>query len=78
LTSYYGQQVEMDNQGRVLLPQVLREKAGLDADVVVFGKATFLEVHNKAMFEASLASNEMTVEDRRALAAILSGRGRDA
>jgi MraZ protein len=78
LTSYYGQQVEMDNQGRVLLPQVLREKAGLDGDVVVFGKATFLEVHNKAMFEASLAGNEMTVEDRRALAAILSGRGRDA
>ena len=78
LTSYYGHQVEMDNQGRVLLPQVLREKAGLDADVVVFGKATCLEVHNKAMFEASLASNEMTVEDRRQLAAILSGRGRDA
>ncbi len=78
LTSYYGQQVEMDNQGRVLLPQVLREKAGLDGDVVVFGKATCLEVHNKAKFEASLASSEMTVEDRRQLAAILSGRGRDA
>ena len=38
LTSYYGQQVEMDNQGRVLLPQILRGKAQLDADVAVFGK----------------------------------------
>ena len=27
LTSYYGQQVEMDNQARVLLPQILRGKA---------------------------------------------------
>ena len=78
LTSYYGQQVEIDNQGRVLLPQVLRDKASLDSDVVVFGKATCLEVHNKAIFEQNLVSNEMTVDDRRALAAILSGRRRDA
>ncbi len=27
LTSYYGQQVEMDNQGRLLLPQILRGTA---------------------------------------------------
>ena len=38
MTSYYGQQVEMDNQARVLLPQILRGKAKLDADVAVMGK----------------------------------------
>ena len=38
LTSYYGQQVEMDNQARVLLPQILRGTAKLDAEVAVFGK----------------------------------------
>ena len=38
LTSYYGQQVEMDSQGRVLLPQILRETAKLNAEVAVLGK----------------------------------------
>jgi len=75
LTSYYGQQVEMDNQGRVLLPQILRGSATLDADVTVFGKMVYLEVHNREIFEKNLAANEMTTDDRKALAAILSRRG---
>ena len=74
LTSYYGQQVEMDNQGRVLLPQLLRGKAKLDADVAVFGKMVYLEVHNREMFEQGLATNDMTADDRKALATILSRR----
>jgi MraZ protein len=74
LTSYYGQQVEMDNQGRVLLPQILRGKAKLDADVAVFGKMVYLEVHNREMFEQGLATNDMTADDRKALATILSRR----
>ena len=48
LTSYYGQQVEMDNQARVLLPQILRGTAKLDAEVAVMGKIDYLEVHNLA------------------------------
>jgi MraZ protein len=74
LTSYYGQQVEMDNQGRVLLPQILRGKAQLDGDVTVFGKMALLEVHNREIFEQNLAANEMTTDDRKAVAAILSRR----
>jgi MraZ protein len=74
LTSYYGQQVEMDNQGRVLLPQILRGKAQLDSDVTVFGKMVFLEVHNREIFEQNLAANEMTTDDRKTVAAILSRR----
>ena len=72
MTSYYGQQVEVDNQARVLLPQLLRGKARLDSDVVVFGKTTYLEVHNKETFEQNLSANELTVDDRRAVAAILN------
>ena len=74
MTSYYGQQVEMDNQGRVLLPQILRGKAQLDSDVTVFGKMTYLEVHNREIFEQNLSANELTVDDRRAVAAILNRR----
>jgi MraZ protein len=72
LTSYYGQQVEVDNQARILLPQILRGTAKLDAEVTVFGMRTYLEVHNRTAFEQGLPASEMTVEDRRALAAILS------
>jgi MraZ protein len=72
LTSYYGQQVEMDSQARLLLPQILRSTASLDAEVTVFGKMTYLEVHNREIFERSLPANELTAEDRKAMAAILS------
>jgi MraZ protein len=74
LTSYYGQQVEMDNQGRVLMPQILRGKAQLDGDVTVFGKMVLLEVHNREIFEQNLAANELTIDDRKTVAAILSRR----
>ena len=47
VTSYYGQQVEMDNQARLLLPQILRNAAQLDGEVTVFGMRTYLEVHNR-------------------------------
>ncbi|MFP5205662.1 MAG: division/cell wall cluster transcriptional repressor MraZ [Acidobacteriota bacterium] len=74
LTSYYGQQVEMDNQARVVLPQILRSSAKLDAEVAVMGKITYLEVHNLAQFEDALPANAMTADDRKAVAAILSRR----
>lgn len=72
LTSYYGQQVEMDSQGRVLLPQILRSAAGLDdQDAVVIGMRTYIEVHNRKAFEASLAANALTSDDRGKMAEIL-------
>jgi len=39
---------------------------------VVFGKMMYLEVCNREMFEANLPGSEMTAEDRKAVAAILS------
>ena len=74
LTSYYGQQVEMDNQARLFLPQILRGTAKLDAEVAVFGMRIYLEVHNREVFEQNLPANELTAEDRKAMAAILSRR----
>jgi len=72
LTSYYGQQVEMDSQARLLLPQILQGTAQLNEEVTVFGKMTYLEVHNRKVFESKLEENQMTAEDRKAMAAILS------
>jgi MraZ protein len=76
LTSYYGQLVQIDAQGRLLLPQILRVKADLNSDVdaVVIGKTTYLEVKNRAAFERDIEANQLTVEDRRRLATILQPR----
>ena len=71
VTSYYGQQVEMDNQARILLPQILRNAAKLDGEVTVFGMRTFLAVHNREIFEQNLVANQLTAEDRKAMAEIL-------
>ena len=65
ITSYYGQMAEMDQQGRLLLPQLLRETAKVTAEVVVFGKQTFLEVANHEGFKAELAP--LTAEEQAAL-----------
>src|SRR5436309_12004376 len=43
-TSYYGQTVELDGQGRLLLPTVLREAAQTKGDVDVMGNLDYLEV----------------------------------
>ncbi len=74
MTGYYGQQVEMDTQARVLLPQILRSAARLDAEVLVMGRIDHLEVHNQASFENNMPANSLTPDDRKAVAAILTGR----
>jgi MraZ protein len=74
MTNYYGQQVEMDSQGRVLLPQILRTTAKLDAEVAVMGKINHLQVHNLALFVESLPAKALTPDDRKAVAAFLRHR----
>ncbi len=54
VTTYYGQLVEMDSQGRLLIPQLIRDLAGLQGDVEVMGKIDRLEVVKKDVFEGQL------------------------
>jgi MraZ protein len=72
VTSFYGQQVEMDSQARVVLPQKLRDRGKLNAEVVVLGKVAYLEVQNEKEFEARFAGFEMAADDRKAVADLLS------
>ncbi len=72
LTSYYGQQVEMDNQGRVLISQLLRKSAKLDAEVLVMGQINHLVVENSAQADEYAKSNELTTEDRQKIDALFS------
>lgn len=66
-TSYYGQTVELDAQGRVLLPAVLREAAQTKGDVDVFGNLDYLEVMNHTRVLDELKNSPYTEEDFKAL-----------
>ncbi|MBP5151851.1 MAG: division/cell wall cluster transcriptional repressor MraZ [Lachnospiraceae bacterium] len=52
-------QVEPDKQGRILLPQVLRNFAGLDKDVVLIGVASRIEIWNKEKWEDASSEGNM-------------------
>jgi len=69
VTSYWGQEAEMDAQGRLLFPQLLREKAQLNGDVAVLGKLTHMEVRNLAEVSAQVEADPFTDEDATALSA---------
>lgn len=65
--NYYGQTVDMDTQGRVLLPQLLREKTSTLGDVLLFGMHTFLKVTNRENFVQKMDESPMTEEDEQML-----------
>jgi MraZ protein len=45
-TNYWGQTARADAQGRVLIPAILRESAGMQGEVNVIGQVAYLEVWN--------------------------------
>jgi MraZ protein len=55
-TNYYGQVAEMDTQGRLLIPQLLREAAKLDGDSDVIGMPDHLEIVNHVDLAAEVQS----------------------
>jgi MraZ protein len=66
-TSYFGQQAELDGQGRVLLPAVLREAAQTMGEVDVYGALNYLEVMNHTRMLDKLKSEPYTAADDTAL-----------
>jgi MraZ protein len=66
-TNYYGQSVELDGQGRVLVPAVLRESAQMKGEVDVFGNLDYLEVMNHTRVLDDLKNSPYTEEDDKAL-----------
>ncbi len=66
VTSRYGQRVDMDTQGRLLLPQELREDAKLTGDVIVLSKGPILEVANGVEFRET--AKPLTAEELAAAA----------
>src|SRR6202158_2256378 len=65
--NYYGQVVEMDGQGRLLVPQILRESAQIRGEVAVLGNLTYLEVRNLGAFRKEINEQAFTDEDTKTL-----------
>jgi MraZ protein len=67
ITNYYGQVVEMDGQGRLLMPGLLREAAEIKGEVAVVGNLRYLEVRNMEAYKAQLLENPFTADDATSL-----------
>jgi MraZ protein len=65
--NYFGQAAEIDNQGRVLIHQRLRESAGMAGEVDVLGAVDRLDVWNHDRLVAKMLSDPYTDDDARAL-----------
>jgi MraZ protein len=61
--NYYGQEGELDNQGRVVIPPHLRESASIIGEVRVFGRINHIEVWNAERFAQKLQRESWTEED---------------
>ena len=70
--NFFGQAAAMDKQGRVVLPQLLRESAAMTGEVSVLGLQNHLAVWNQKRLQERLFKKEpFTDDDGR----VLSGFG---
>lgn len=67
-TNYFGQDAEMDNQGRLLIHPLLRNSAELTGDVAIMGYMRYLEVWELEKFKAQMDNQPYTKEDADRLA----------
>lgn len=61
--SYFGQQVRLDSQGRVVIPQLLRDSADMQGEVVVSARLDHLEVWNHDRLRKRFSEQPFTDED---------------
>ena len=66
--SYYGQQLRLDQQGRLVMPTILRQSAAIQSEVVVSGRIDHMVVWNRERMERRLVEQPFTEEDFDALA----------
>lgn len=65
--NYFGQLGSLDSQGRITIPAVLREVAGIADEVVVLGSQDHLIVWNELKMRKRLTESPLTEEDYKEL-----------
>jgi MraZ protein len=68
----HASDVEMDSQGRVLIPPNLREFAGLQRDVVLSGQGTRFELWDEALWSEQRDTDRKLQQDGQGLSPELS------
>ena len=61
----FGAEETLDNQGRILVPAVLREAAGMRGEVKILWQSNHLLVVNAARFGEAAEANQLTAIDKR-------------
>jgi transcriptional regulator MraZ len=65
--NYFGHAGTIDAQGRVLIPTILRNVAGITEDVVVIGNTDHLIVWNGEKIQQRMSETPMNVDDWKEL-----------
>jgi MraZ protein len=61
--STFGQTAKMDAQGRLLVPSLLRDNAGIQGEALVLGKTDYLQLVDRAKHLSALKASTFTDED---------------
>ena len=64
---YFGQQAQLDAQGRMVVPARLRESAAIDGDIVLLGLGDRIAIWNRERFERRIMERPFTDDDFQAL-----------
>lgn|GEM_PF-48477 len=56
-------EVQLDNQGRIIIPKHLREFAGLEDKVLVLGVGSWVEIWNEELYERACANSEIDYDE---------------
>ncbi len=71
LVNYYGQVTAIDQQGRLLIHPLLRQRTALNGTVAVLGKQTHLDIWNREKFETIHEGRQLTDDENSTIASYL-------
>ena len=74
-TSYWGNESEVDNRGRVLIPPELRKTSQLDSNLRIFGEIDHMVVWNEELFKKKSLSGKFTDEKLQAVSRLIHEAG---
>ena len=61
--NYFGNEVTMDKQGRILVPTTLRDSAAIRGELRVLGKIDHLDIWNEQRFSKRISEEPITDTD---------------
>lgn len=71
-TSFWGNEGEVDNRGRILIPPELRSASKLDSTVRIIGEIDHMTLWNEDMFRAKALAGEFTDEKMHEVSKLLN------